>query len=67
MCVWAAFWAVCGIFVPTIVMSRSALLGLFGHPSSVIEPREQHQQHELVLPVFSVSWAGGHIPELVWP
>lgn len=61
------FLAVCGIFIPAVVMRRSALLGYFAHPSSVIRPREQHQQHELVLPVFSATWAGGHIPELVWP
>lgn len=61
------FLAACGIFIPTVVMRRSALLGYFAHPGSVIRPREQHQQHELVLPVFSATWAGGHIPELVWP
>lgn len=62
-----SFLAACGIFIRAAVTSSSALLGHFAHPSSAIEPREQHQQHQLVLPVFSATWARGHIPELVWP
>lgn len=63
------FLAACGIsflFLFPLLCEQISPVGTLC--SSQLSPsREQHQQHELVLPVFSGTWAGGHIPELVWP